>query len=142
MLLLTSIYDNMPAGVGAEEALGDMVPRLFPFFRHTLTSVRLATLRCLTSLLLRSGTPTPWLQPAELLPALRLTFQNLVTEADAKVVEASKVIHCMAVRQLPPESLPHQPSIVRLCCRELWWNPLSKSGETVRKHPSSLLLWK
>jgi len=91
MLLLTSIYDNLSTEIDGQEGMVALVPRLFPFFRHALSSVRLATLRCLSSLLLRSGATAAWLLPVQLLPALRLTFQNLVTESDAKVVEASRV---------------------------------------------------
>ena len=91
MLLLTSIYDNLSIEISSEDGMSDLLPRLFPFFRHTLSSVRLATLRCMSSLLLRSATPAAWLLPDQLLPALRLTFQNLVMESDAQVLEESKV---------------------------------------------------
>lgn len=133
------------AGAGAPEPdLAALVPRLWPFFRHTLVSVRLSTVRCLGALLAGSDnlseikaqdpshegslaaapatgprteapgpghgsggdcvgrgmdpggsgaglTPLAWLVPEVLAPALRLVFQNLVLEGDARVLEASQV---------------------------------------------------
>ena len=127
-----------------EPDLAALVPRLWPFFRHTLVSVRLSTVCCLRALLAGnktlSGTqtqypshqeslaaapaagslpeaagperasgvcagrgadpggsvagsgPLAWLAPEVLTPALRLVFQNLVLESDARVLEASQVL--------------------------------------------------
>lgn len=50
MQLLTQLQQAVrPAPPDA--ALAALVPRLWPFFRHTLASVRLATVRCLAALL-------------------------------------------------------------------------------------------
>jgi TATA-binding protein-associated factor len=105
MLLLTSIYDNLSVKISSEDNLTALVPRLFPFFRHALSSVRLATLRCMSSLLFRSATPAAWLLPAQLLPALRLTFQNLVIESDAKIVEATRVGLAIDISSRKPSSV-------------------------------------
>ena len=135
------------AGAGASEpSLAALVPRLWPFFRHTLVSVRLSTVRCLGALLAGGSNPTKpqsldpgheeslaaaparglcaeapgpgpghggglcegngadpggsgagsgplaWLAPEVLGAALRLVFQNIVLEADARVLEASQVL--------------------------------------------------
>ncbi len=116
-----------------DEGLPALVPRLWPFFRHTLASVRLAAVRCLAALLGNGSDPNPdlnpdpehaaeggppplgappampgagsgllgvgsrpldWLGAGVLAPALRLVFQNLVLESDARVLEASQVAHC------------------------------------------------
>ena len=107
MLLLTSIYDNLSTEISGKDCMSDLLPRLFPFFRHTLSSVRLATLRCMSSLLLRSATPAAWLLPEQLQSALRLTFQNLVCESDAQVLEASKVsLSRQILLNYTPWSLP------------------------------------
>ena len=133
------------ACAGAPEPdLAALVPRLWPFFRHTLVSVRLSTVRCLGALLAGSSNPPEsqapdpshgaslaaapatgpcteapgaghggggdcmgrgmdpggsragarplaWLVPQVLAPALRLVFQNLVMEGDARVLDASQV---------------------------------------------------
>lgn len=50
MQLLTHLYSE-PSGLGTAVELSELVPRLWPFLRHTLTSVRLACVRFLTTLL-------------------------------------------------------------------------------------------
>lgn len=127
MQLLTRLQTAAP-----DMGLPALVPRLWPFFRHTLASVRLAAVRCLTALLGGGSDPNPgldsdpehaaeggppplvappampdaasgllgvgsrpldWLGAGVLAPALRLVFQNLVLEGDARVLEASQVAH-------------------------------------------------
>lgn len=50
MQLLTRMYGESGAPVAADD-LGSLVPRLWPFFRHTLTSVRRSCVLCLQTLL-------------------------------------------------------------------------------------------
>lgn len=50
MQLLTHMYGEGGAPAAADD-LGNLVPRLWPFFRHTLTSVRRSCVRCLQTLL-------------------------------------------------------------------------------------------
>lgn len=59
------------------------VPRLWPFFRHTLTSVRSAVLQTL-QLLLSAESAQSWL-PSAIEPLTRLTFQNLLVEENSNV---------------------------------------------------------
>lgn len=56
----------IPGDAGGESStiLEELVPRLWPLFRHPLTKVRLATVQCLQALL--EG-PCPWLNNDELL---------------------------------------------------------------------------
>ena len=85
MQLLSQLYQH-GAHPGAL-AMDAVVPRLWPCFRHELTSVRLAAVRCMAAL---APSNTAWLTPELLITALRLTFQNLVMEEDAAILQASQ----------------------------------------------------
>lgn len=81
--------------VGMEDELGQLVPRLFLFLRHSMSAVRLSTVQCLERLLLSlqqqqqaavsSEATSTWLQPVLTAMAL-LTFQNLLVESDERVL--------------------------------------------------------
>ena len=97
MQLLTKLFTAGSAEEAADR-LQALVPRLWPFFRHTLTSVRLATVRCLSSLLATSTSAADWLTPPLLSSGLQLAFQNLVLESNADVLRASQVLHLLESR--------------------------------------------
>ncbi|KAL0076434.1 hypothetical protein J3Q64DRAFT_1852898 [Phycomyces blakesleeanus] len=63
-------------------SLGDLVPRLHPFFRHTITGVRLAVLNTLLTFL-ECGTSSEWVDER----VYRLVFQNLVVEEKPEVLK-------------------------------------------------------
>lgn len=93
MTLLAEMYTAAAgsAGEGAGVGGGDlsaMVPRLWPFLRHGLTSVRLAAVRC-TAALLRCSGGEGLLGGEELCRALRLLFQNLLLERNEEVLVQS-----------------------------------------------------
>ena len=89
MQLLSLLFDSPAAG--EEQAdLTSLVPRLYPFFRHPLVSVRLAAVTCCSLLLSKSRSPAVWLTPDILLPALLLTLQTLTVETEAAVLAKSK----------------------------------------------------
>ncbi|RKP24489.1 hypothetical protein SYNPS1DRAFT_23436, partial [Syncephalis pseudoplumigaleata] len=62
--------------VQGELALQQLVPRLFPFFRHTIASVRLAVLRTLQTLLTVPQIGKLWIDTV----LLQLTWQNMLLE--------------------------------------------------------------
>ena len=65
---------------------GKLVPRLYPFLRHTITSVRSAVLRALMTFLQLEGEGTnDWVDGK----ALRLVFQNLLVERNEGVLKLS-----------------------------------------------------
>ena len=97
MQLLAKLFTAGSAEEAADR-LQTLVPRLWPFFRHTLTSVRLATVRCLSSLLATSTSAETWLTPPLLSSGLQLAFQNLVLESNADVLRASQVLHFLESR--------------------------------------------
>jgi TATA-binding protein-associated factor len=69
-----------------EASFGNLVPRLYPFLRHTITSVRLAVLRALTTFLQLEGEGSnAWVDGK----AMRLIFQNLLVERNEGVLKLS-----------------------------------------------------
>ncbi|KAI8381200.1 uncharacterized protein BYT42DRAFT_598127 [Radiomyces spectabilis] len=63
-------------------SLGNLVPRLHPFFRHTITGVRMAVLNTLVTFL-ECGTAAEWADER----IYRLVFQNLVVEEKPEVLK-------------------------------------------------------
>lgn len=74
------------------EWLIESVPRLWSFFRHPQTAVRLAVLQTLQILVLSSAS-TDWFQPL-LTEALQLAFQNILLEDDPDVFQLSQDVWC------------------------------------------------
>jgi TATA-binding protein-associated factor len=62
-------------------SLGDLVPRLHPFFRHTITGVRMAVLNTLLTFL-ECGTSAEWVNER----VYRLVFQNLIVEEKVDII--------------------------------------------------------
>lgn len=79
------------------------VPRLWPFFRHTLASVRMAVLQTL-QLLLSAESSRTWLGGA--LDALaRLTYQNLLVEERPAIRKLTTDLWAMVLEKAPPQLL-------------------------------------
>ncbi|GLI78073.1 TATA-binding protein-associated factor mot1 [Penicillium ochrochloron] len=84
----TQVLDAMKANAAdnPEASFGNLVPRLYPFLRHTITSVRSAVLRALMTFLKLEGEgSTDWVDGK----ALRLIFQNLLVERNEGVLKLS-----------------------------------------------------
>jgi TATA-binding protein-associated factor len=82
------VLDAMKANAAddPEASFGNLVPRLYPFLRHTITSVRLAVLRALITFLQLEGEGTnAWVDGK----AMRLIFQNLLVERNEGVLKLS-----------------------------------------------------
>ncbi|KAI2639821.1 hypothetical protein GGS26DRAFT_587270 [Hypomontagnella submonticulosa] len=62
-----------------------LVPRLYPFLRHTITSVRLAVLKALMTFVGLGVESQGWLDGR----ILRLTFQNILVERDQETLSMS-----------------------------------------------------
>ncbi|KAI0261043.1 SNF2 chromatin remodeling protein [Gloeopeniophorella convolvens] len=72
-------YDEVISILGDSSTslpLTDLAPKLFPFFRHTIPTVRLAVVETLHSFMNVPSLPKEWVAT----PLLRLLFQNLVVE--------------------------------------------------------------
>ncbi|KAJ5678976.1 hypothetical protein N7462_007220 [Penicillium macrosclerotiorum] len=84
----TQVLDAMKANAAddVEASFGKLVPRLYPFLRHTIPSVRSAVLRALITFLQLEGEgSTDWVDGK----ALRLIFQNLLVERNEDVLKLS-----------------------------------------------------
>ena len=70
----------------SEQSFDLLVPRLYPFFRHTITSVRLAVLKALSTFLrLKDLSTHGWVGGR----VVRLIFQNILLERNEAVLKAS-----------------------------------------------------
>ncbi|TQS33097.1 hypothetical protein Golomagni_06570, partial [Golovinomyces magnicellulatus] len=82
------VLDAMKKSAAADEerSFTLLVPRLYPFLRHTITSVRLAVLKALlTFAKLADESSQGWLNGR----VLRLVFQNLLVERDKETLDKS-----------------------------------------------------
>ncbi|PYH43195.1 DNA-binding ATPase [Aspergillus saccharolyticus JOP 1030-1] len=90
------------ASVDSESSFGNLVPRLYPFLRHTITSVRSAVLRALITFLQLEGEGTNgWVNGK----ALRLIFQNLLVERNEGVLKLSLQVWSELLRALESRGL-------------------------------------
>ncbi|GAO48421.1 hypothetical protein SAICODRAFT_21270 [Saitoella complicata NRRL Y-17804] len=71
------------AATDVERGFGVLVPRLYPFLRHTITSVRMAVLRALLTFLGIDGEGTRGWVDAK---AVRLIFQNMLVEQNEQIL--------------------------------------------------------
>ncbi|TFY68331.1 hypothetical protein EVG20_g3602 [Dentipellis fragilis] len=73
------------ASESTSKSLSDLAPTLFPFFRHTIPSVRLAVVQTLHSFMTVPSLSKDWIS----VPLLRLLFQNLIVEERADIRDAT-----------------------------------------------------
>jgi TATA-binding protein-associated factor len=90
--------------VDPESSFAMLVPRLYPFFRHTITTVRSAVLRAiLTFLALEGEGVTSWVGGK----VARLIFQNILVERDEGVLCLSLQVWTELLRQMDSSGLVH-----------------------------------
>ncbi|KAK4139289.1 uncharacterized protein C8A04DRAFT_33228 [Dichotomopilus funicola] len=88
---------KLSAAQDEERSFTLLVPRLYPFLRHTITSVRLAVLKALMTFANLGGdTSQGWLNGR----ILRLIFQNILVERDQATLTASVDLWAALVRNL------------------------------------------
>ncbi|KAJ2990580.1 hypothetical protein NUW58_g2879 [Xylaria curta] len=94
-----------------------LVPRLYPFLRHTITSVRLAVLKALMTFVDLGEVSHGWLDGK----ILRLIFQNILVERDSETLKMSMQLwaalaKCLARNpdQLASEFAPHIDALMQL----------------------------
>ena len=116
-----------------------LVPRLYPFLRHTITSVRLAVLRALQTFLYIGGEGTKgWVNGK----ILRLVFQNLLVERNEPVLNLSfEVWYALADTLGAPDAdcftgefLPHAPDLF-----DLTTHPIGTSRYSIPLETSLLM---
>lgn len=119
----------MQANAQMDEAQSfhELVPRLFPFLRHTITSVRAAVLRALITFLdIQDTGRDGWIDSK----ALQLVFQNILLERNEGVLRLSMqlwnaLINALGSEELPATLGPILTSII----------PLSLTPIGVPRHP-------
>ncbi|KAF2744894.1 hypothetical protein M011DRAFT_470196 [Sporormia fimetaria CBS 119925] len=83
--VLSAMQENAKAD--PLQSFHELIPRLFPFLRHTITSVRAAVLRALLTFLNIQGSDSDtWIDSK----ALQLFFQNVLLERDDGVLSLSR----------------------------------------------------
>ncbi|KAL2170535.1 hypothetical protein VTG60DRAFT_4643 [Thermothelomyces hinnuleus] len=88
---------KLSASQDEERSFTLLVPRLYPFLRHTITSVRLAVLKALMTFANLGGEASQgWLNGR----ILRLVFQNIVVERDQDTLSMSLELWAALVRNL------------------------------------------
>ena len=82
--VLAAMKEN--AAGDADQSFDELVPRLYPFLRHTITSVRSAVLRALLTFInIEEADTKGWINGK----ALRLVYQNLLVERNDAVLKLS-----------------------------------------------------
>lgn len=111
---------KLNAARNAESSFEKLVPRLYPFLRHTITSVRSAALRALITFLQLEGEGTnDWVDGK----TLRLVFQNLLVERNEGVLKLSlqvwsellKALESCGAFKSPDGLLSHIQPLITLC---------------------------
>ncbi|KAG0242090.1 TATA-binding protein-associated factor mot1 [Actinomortierella wolfii] len=79
-----SVLDYMVRSTDENHSLVKLIPRLNPFFRHTIASVRLAVLNALLTFL-NINTISEWVDDR----VIRMVFQNLIVEEKKDILQLS-----------------------------------------------------
>ncbi|PKS10347.1 hypothetical protein jhhlp_002098 [Lomentospora prolificans] len=106
------------AAMNEERSFTLLVPRLYPFLRHTITSVRLAVLKALMTFAnLGEEASQGWLNDK----ILRLIFQNIVVERDKDTLNTSlelwhTLVQCLGQNplHLAEQFGPHAEAMIEL----------------------------
>lgn len=118
-----------------EQSFAELVPRLYPFLRHTISSVRSAVLRALLKFVSIEGEGTRgWLNGR----VLRLIFQNILVERNDVALELSLEVWAALVQYmrrdidvLANEFAPHVDPLMQLTL-----HPIGVSRHPIPMNPS------
>ncbi|KAF9690891.1 hypothetical protein EKO04_011062 [Ascochyta lentis] len=111
------------------QSFHELVPRLFPFLRHTITSVRAAVLRALSTFLdIQSAGSGGWIDSK----ALQLIFQNILLERNEGVLRLSLKLWNTMVDNLGTQIATHLEPILNAII------PLTLTPIGVSRHPISM----
>ncbi|KAF1360836.1 hypothetical protein EJ07DRAFT_176921 [Lizonia empirigonia] len=111
------------------QSFHELVPRLFPFLRHTITSVRAAVLRALSTFLdIQSAGSGGWIDSK----ALQLIFQNTLLERNEGVLKLSLKLWNTMVDNLGTQIATHLEPILDAII------PLTLTPIGVSRHPISM----
>ncbi|KAI0480485.1 SNF2 family domain-containing protein [Xylariaceae sp. FL0804] len=121
-----------------EKSFTLLVPRLYPFLRHTITSVRLAVLKALMTFINLEVESQGWLDGR----ILRLIFQNILVERDQETLSMSAqlwaaLVKCLAKdpTRLADEFAPHVDALMQLTLHPIGVsrNPIPMNGYLFQK---------
>lgn len=110
------VMELMQARTG-DQALSALIPRLYIFFRHTITSVRLSVLNCMQAFLQADAMDHAWVDEV----LVRLLFQNMIVEERVPIREATgrvweQVLAVLAARpaRFAECVLPYIPTLFKI----------------------------
>lgn len=111
------------------QSFHELVPRLFPFLRHTITSVRAAVVRALITFLnIQSEDSDAWLDSK----ALQLIFQNILLERNEGVLKLSLQLWDAIVESLGDQISTHlEPTLDSII-------PLALTPIGIPRHPIAM----
>lgn len=103
MMLLSDLLALQPvllhlAAQPPGQSLADVPPLLYPYFRHTISSVRSCVVNTIQLLLSYSSASSA--SPLASTPVLRLLFQNLIVEDKLDIAAASKKTYISLIHHL------------------------------------------
>jgi TATA-binding protein-associated factor len=111
------------------QSFHELVPRLFPFLRHTITSVRAAVLRALITFLnIQSEVSDGWIDSK----ALQLIFQNILLERNDGVLKLSLQLWNAVITSLGDQLPTHLGPVLDAII------PLTLTPIGVSRHPVSM----
>ncbi|KAH9873083.1 hypothetical protein J1614_005480 [Plenodomus biglobosus] len=111
------------------QSFNELIPRLFPFLRHTITSVRAAVLRALITFLnIQSDGSNGWIDSR----ALQLFFQNILLERNDGVLRLSLQLWNAVVVSLGDEISTHLEPVLDSII------PLTLTPIGVARHPITM----
>lgn len=111
------------------QSFHELVPRLFPFLRHTITSVRAAVLRALITFLnIQSEGSDGWIDSK----ALQLVFQNIVLERNEGVLKLSLQLWNAVIESLGDHLSTHLEPVLDSIV------PLTLTPIGVSRHPIAM----
>lgn len=124
------------ANTDEEKSFAVLIPRLFPFLRHTIRTVRLAVLRALrTFLSIRQDRGTSWISAR----AMRLIFQNVLFEQVDEVRELSLQVWGLLLSSISPAELRDMLHESILPIASLLFTPIGTSRNNVALESSFII---
>lgn len=108
------------------QSFHELVPRLFPFLRHTITAVRAAVVRALNTFLsIQSEDADGWLDSK----ALQLIFQNILLERNDGVLKLSISLWNAVIESLGDQLTTHLEPVLNAIV------PLTLTPIGITRHP-------
>jgi TATA-binding protein-associated factor len=125
-VVLELITEN--AAHDEEKSFNVLIPRLFPFLRHTIRGVRLAVLRALRTFLgPKQQKGTAWISER----AMRLIFQNILFEQVDEIRELSLLLWSDLITSLNPSELEHMYENSLVPTTSLLFTPIGTSQNNI-----------